>query len=118
MGYLYGPTIQTGAEWLLRFLNGCGLRGSVLYSRFYDGSNATCDWLRSELGGEEDSQVDEAAEHVVDLAATQLEQQGLVTLHESPEMLADGHADYRITLTTKGRAWLQEPFALTFRDME
>ena len=112
MGYTAAHCIEAGALLLLSILEE---KRQVDYSTFYDGTDETADDLRKRLGLEDDWY---SAENVIDLAATQLSEQGLVALRDLETKLADEEPDYTITLTARGRAWLTDRFPLAFRDME
>lgn len=88
--------------------------GRVCYSRFYDGSDEAARRLREVCGCTSDIV---SAELLMDIAAGQLEEQGvarLVTLHNR---LADGENDYAIELTDEGKALLESGRQVRFRDV-
>lgn len=59
-----------------------------------------------------------SAEALIDNAAAQLEQQGIVELTWLETRLVDDEQDYRITLTDSGRSALQARTQLSFHDSE
>lgn len=115
MGYTPGDMVERGARYLLDVLNQCG---EVDYSRFYDGTDETHRELNRALGLDDDWY---CAEHIIDLAAFQLEEQEVVTISELETYLADGEPDYRISLLPRGRRYAaskQLRDRLTFHDAE
>ena len=104
--------IKDGAHYLLSVLES---ESSVPYSRFYDGEDDTHAALNKALGLEDDWY---CAEVILDLAVSQLEEQGLVTTTPLDTFLADGESDYLIAITDAGKKWSTERYRLQFRDME
>lgn len=98
MGYIPREPIERAGAHLLSVLRA---EQSVCYSRFYDGGDETHDLLCRALGLENDWY---SAETLMDEAAAQLADAGVVAIVSLSQVLADGQQDYRITLTDKGRA--------------
>src|SRR5207248_2762898 len=97
----------------------------VRYSRFYDGEDETQEVLLRGMGygpaldgTAEDDYVPECPENLMDLAAAQLEQGGIVKTTDLDDLLADGNEDYLIELTDKGRAFLERGERFRFWDAE
>src|SRR6266496_3402943 len=98
MGYSSADAIQGAGKYLLdRLLEAPKLP----YSTFYDGTDATHEQLTEAVGLEDDGWY--SPEHLVDLAAYELEEQGIVSIQELTSKLADGENDYLIELTAEGR---------------
>ena len=110
MGYSYAHNISKAADYLLEIL--CS-EIHVDYSRFYDGSEETEERLREEMGVDRESVCS-----LIDLAAIQLEEQGIVKTTALDVKLADEHPDYRIELTEEGCEKLVAGYEPKFRDME
>ncbi len=112
MGYQYAQTIEHAAMFLLRVLEEKG--GSVPYSTFYDGTKATEDWLEQSL----ELSDGDGAEGLMDLAAAQLAEQGVVSMETLNSKLSDGENDYLNGLTEEGVRWFTERYPLRFYTSE
>jgi hypothetical protein len=100
MGTVSGPNISKAARRLLADL---ARDGSVLYSRYYDGTAETEARLAAELS------VDAGwtpPAVLFDLAVFHLENENLVERADTDGRLDDGEPDYRITLTPRGRKFV------------
>ncbi len=122
MGFSYANNIEKTGLYLLSLLKG---DGRVRYSRFYDGEDRTQEALLrgmgygSALDGEaEDDYVPECPEHLMDLAAAELERGGIVKTTDLEDLLADESQDYLIELTEKGRAFVESGDRFHFWDAE
>jgi hypothetical protein len=91
MGHVYAHNIEKAVRFLLPILQS---EKCVNYSRFYDGTGECHDKLSATL------EVDDydCAELLMDLAAYQLEELGIVRRIDLEAKLADGENDYRIEL--------------------
>src|SRR5690242_5652653 len=76
----------------------------IPYSRFYDGTVETAKALNRTLGLDENDWLPN--EGLMDLAVAELEDAGFVKTEELPDILADGEADYQVSLTDTGRAFV------------
>jgi len=85
------------------------------FSRFYDGDDETHDLLCHALGLEDDWY---SAEVLLDEAAAQLDNAGIVIITSLPELLVDGEHDYTITLTDEGKSSQQSRKAFRFHDAD
>jgi hypothetical protein len=112
MGYLPCEPIQQAGRYLLSVLRA---EQSVRYSRFYDGSDETCDLLHHALELENDWY---SAEGLMDEAAGQLADAGIVTITSLPELLCDEEHDYRITLTDEGKSFLRSRRVFRFHSVD
>lgn len=120
MGYSYANDIEKAGIYLLGLLKA---EASVRYSRFYDGEDESQEALLRGMGygpalDAEDDYVPECPEHLMDLAAVELEQSGIVTTTELDDLLADENQDYLIELTDKGRGFLEREERFRFWDAE
>jgi hypothetical protein len=106
MGYVYAHNIEKAVRFLLPILES---EKSVNYSRFYDGTAECHDKLSATL------EVDDydCAELLMDLAAYQLEERGIVRRIHLDAELADGEKDYRIELVAGAPTGL-----IQLRDMD
>jgi hypothetical protein len=111
MGYSYEGDIERAGTHLLVILMA---EGEVRYSRFYDGSNETHEALAEAL----EVDPDDCPEHLIDLAAWQLEDQEVVSINQLPDKLADEEPNYLITLTEKGRTLLAQGAKFRYYDAE
>ena len=114
MGYTPAHMIQIAASHLLSVLS---KKPSVKFSHFYDGKTETSDLLAVALGLEEAKDW-YCVEHIVDLAAHELSEQGVVEVIELTDILAEGTNDYEIFVTEKGREPHFSARTLTFLDAE
>ena len=112
MGLSPAHLIEKAAEFLMRELTS---QDKLNYSRFYDGTDKTHQWLLKELGLEGDWY---SAEHLIDLAAAELADMGIVRTIELNSKLSDGEPDYRIEWTENGPDILASGKKLMFRDLE
>ncbi len=115
MGYRPGELIAQAARHLLSVLLE---NRSILYSHFYDGTEETEARICEGIGISLEDGEWYSAEALIDNAAAQLEQQGIVELDWLETRLVDGEPDYRITLTTAGQKALQAGVRLSFFDSE
>ncbi len=115
MGLRPSELIEQAALHLLAVLQ---TQGSVLYSSFYDGNEETNFRLCEGIGITVDDGEWYSAEALIDNAAAQLEQQGIVELMWLETRLVDDEPDYRITLTDTGRSTLQAGTQLSVCDSE
>lgn len=76
----------------------------VRYSLFYDGTEDTSQKLAKAIGIADKDRDWYCAEHVIDLAVFELEEQAIVEKKELPTSLPDGEPDYEIALTEQGRS--------------
>jgi hypothetical protein len=97
MGYVPGEVLEQAAAYLLRELREQG--GSVLYSHFYDGTDARHEEIVRAMGFEDDWY---SPELLLDEAAGLLARAGLVELQPRATLLTDGENDYAIVLTQSG----------------
>jgi hypothetical protein len=106
MGFSYDHDVERAGLYLLGLLKS---EGRVRYSRFYDGTDETYEAIIRAMGYPEegDSYLPECPEHLIDLAAWQLETGGIVKITPLAEKLADGEQDYTIELTEEGRQFLE-----------
>ncbi len=95
MGYSYAENIRAAGQYLLEILD---QNGSVEYARFYDGSETTAHALYTGMGLTIEEGESYCAEHLIDLAAAQLERQGFVHTEILSSKLADGEPNYSIQL--------------------
>ena len=103
MGLRPSELIEQAARYLLTVLLE---NRSILFSRFYDGTDETKARICEGIGiSVEDGEW--SAEALIDNAAPQLEQQGIVELTWLETRLVDDEPDYRITLTDAGRMALK-----------
>jgi hypothetical protein len=112
MGYLPSEPIQQAGRYLLAVLRA---EQPVCYSRFYDGLDETHELLCHALGLEDDWY---SAEVLMDEAAAQLDDAGIVTIASLPGLLIDGQHDYTITLTDQGKSFLRSRKAFRFHDVD
>jgi hypothetical protein len=105
--------IEQAARHLLAVLQ---TQGSILYSSFYDASQEPNARLCEGIGISVEDGEWYSAEALIDTAAAQLEQQGIVELDWLDARLVDDEPDYRITLTDAGRSALQAGTQLWFYD--
>ena len=91
MGYVAASSIEKAIRYLLPILQ---TETWVKYSRFYDGTDKCHDMLSASLGVDDF----DCAELLMDLAAYQLEELGIVRRVDLEEKLSDGENDYRIEL--------------------
>lgn len=115
MGLRHSELIEQAARHLLAVLQ---TQGSVFYSSFYDGSEEANARLCQGIGISIDDGEWYSAEALIDNAAAQLEQQGIVELMWLETRLVDEEPDCRITLTDPGRSTLQAGTQLSFCDSE
>lgn len=115
MGYRPGELIAQAAQHVLTVLLE---NRSILYSHFYDGTEETEARICEGIGISVEDGEWYSAEALIDNAAAQLEQQGIVELDWLETRLMDGEPDYRITLTAAGRMALQSGAPLKFYDCE
>lgn len=94
MGYAYGSQIARAAGYLIEVLTE---RGAVEYSEFYDATEATANRLAAGLRMSAEDAEHYCAELQMDLAASQLEEYGVVTIEALDSKLADGEPNYRIS---------------------
>ncbi len=92
MGYVHASSIAKAVQHLLAILE---TEKSVRYSRFYDGTDECHENLRAAL--EDDDELG-SPELLMDLAAAQLEELGIVRRVDLEDKLADEENDYRIEL--------------------
>jgi hypothetical protein len=118
MGWVNGSDLKPAGDYLLGILKA---EGSVPYSRFYNRDTDYAALAAAVAGrGEEDDEDDVDEEHVhlmIEFAAGQLEDAGLVMFTPLDRKLVDGEPDYTITLTDKGRAFDSSGEAFRYRDM-
>lgn len=112
IGYIPSELIQRAGLHMLSILRVVNL---IRYSRFYDGSDKTADLLCQALGLDDDWH---SAELLMDIAAEQLSNAGIVTLTSLPDRLADEEYDYAITLNEKGKTFLRSRKAFHFYDVD
>jgi hypothetical protein len=93
MGWVYAGNIEKAVRHLLPILE---TEKCVRYSRFYDGTDECHEGLNASLGVDDY----DCAELLMDLAAYQLEELGIVRRVDLEEKLSDGETDYRIELVT------------------
>jgi hypothetical protein len=74
--------------------------------------------LRRGIGINDDDDGWYCAEHLVDIAVVQLEDQGIVAIEQLASTLVDGETDYLIKLTEDGLLRMEDGFEPTYRDME
>lgn len=115
MGLRPSELIEQAARHLLAVLQ---TQGSILYSSFYDGSEEANARLCEGIGISVEDGEWYSAEALIDNAAAQLEQQGIVELEWLEARLVDDEQDYRITLTDAGRSALETGTQLSFYDSE
>ncbi len=113
MGLRPSELIEQAAPHLLAVLQ---TQGSILYSSSYDGSEEANARLWKGIGISVEDGEWYSAEALVDNAAAQLEQQGIVELKWLETRLFDDEPDYRIALTDAGRSVLQAGTRLSFYD--
>lgn len=112
MGTSPASMIQAAGQYVIsRLLE----RNPLPYSTFYDGRDETHEEIRAALGLDDDWY---CAEHLIDLAVFQLEEQEILTIEQLDSQLADGEDDYLIELLPEGRARLLAGFEPTYRHME
>lgn len=97
MGTFPADYIEQAGKFLLDRLLAAG---KLPYSTFFDGTDETHEQLVKSIGLEDDYY---APEHLLDLAAYELEEQEIVEREPLTERLVDGEEDYLITLTPEGR---------------
>jgi hypothetical protein len=112
MGYIPSGPIQQAGLYLLSVLRA---DKSVRYSRFYDGRDETHDLLCQALGLNDDWY---SAEVLMDVAADELCNAGIITIASLPELMSDGEHDYTITLTDEGKSFLRSRKAFRFHDVD
>lgn len=112
MGFVSSEQLNSGGAYLLGVLRA---EGAVPFSRFY---NAETDYAAlASAAGIDESDADHA--HVlIEFAAGQLGDAGLVSFNELPDELIDGERDYRIELTEKGKRFVAAGGNFRFRDMD
>lgn len=115
MGLRPSNLIEQAARYLLTVLLENRL---ILYSHFYDGTDETNARICKGIGISVEDGEWYSAEALIDNAAAQLEQQGIVQLDWLETRLVDDEPDYRITLTDSGRMALQSGTRLKFYDCE
>jgi hypothetical protein len=122
MGYSYANNIEKAGLYLLSLLR---IEQRVRFSRFYDGTDETEEALLRGMGYgpaidgvAEDDYVPDNAATLMDLAAAELEQGGIVKKAMLEDLLEDGHQDYLIELTESGRAFLGRGERFRFWDAE
>ena len=115
MGLQPSNLIEQAARYLLTVLLE---NRSILYSHFYDGTEETNARICEGIGISIEDGEWYSAESLIDNAAAQLEQQGIVQLDWLQTRLVDDEPDYRITLTDAGRMALQSGTRLKFYDCE
>lgn len=115
MGLRPSELIEQAARHLLVVIQD---QGSILYSSFYDGCEETNARLCAGIGISLEDGEWYSAEALIDNAASQLEQQGIVQLDWLDTRLVDDEPDYRITLTDLGRKSLRAGARLKFYDCE
>jgi hypothetical protein len=115
MGYSYACNIERAGTHLLSLLK---IEGTVQYSRFYDGSEETALALAKAMGFDEEEAEWNCPEHLMDLAAGELERAGIVVTGKLPDKLTDGYTNYFIQLTTEGRKWLEGGERFAYWDAE
>jgi hypothetical protein len=117
VGYSYAHDIEKAGLFLLGLL----LReGSVRYSRFYDGTDETQTQLLRGMGYPEEGEDFEPdnPETLMDLAAGELSDGGIVKITFLSEKLSDDEPDYLIELTEKGRSFVEGGGRFEFWDAE
>ena len=114
MGTIPGTLITSAAEYLLDILL---VEESVLYSRFYDGTDETREKLIKGIGITPEDADWYGVEGVMDLVAGLLEREGCVRLVPLAEELADGEPAYRIDLLEDGRKALKDGKLPRFGDV-
>lgn len=115
MGLRPSELIEQAARYLLTVLLE---NRSILYSHFYDGTAETEVRICQGIGISVEDGEWYSAEALIDNAAAQLEQQGIIELTWLETRLVDEEPDYRITLTDAGRSALQAGTQLSFYDSE
>ncbi len=100
MGYSHAENIRTAGAYLLRLLSE---ETTIEYTRFYDGTDDTRLALYASLGLTEEDGEYYCAEHLIDLAAAQLEAQGFIHTETLSSKLADGEPNYSIRLAADAR---------------
>lgn len=111
MGSVYHEDIERAGKYLLSLLR---QYGQVQYLELYDGSDEAHQRLLQNIGADER----EHPELLMDLAAYQLEEMGIVERVELDERLVDGEPDYLVMLTDDGRMLLEDGFVPTYENME
>lgn len=104
MGTTPAQYIERAGKYLLDHLLATG---EVRYSAFFDGSAEKHKQLMEAFGLKDEHY---SAEHLIDLAVFQLEDQEIVEKQSLSSTLEDGEEDYLITLTRKGRKRLAAGF--------
>jgi len=110
-----GTEIKCAGDYLLRILRE---QGRVKYSEFYDGSDETRLKLLQGMEMDEETADWYSAEALLDDAVFLFERRGIVAISRLEEKLADGHNNYEIVLTAKGKQFIKSKQKYTFPDLE
>ena len=104
MGYVNSGRLKIPGKHLLNVLS---KEGSVRYSRFY-GHGTEIEDLARQLRemGDDHNNLDDEAHVVIEFAAAQMEDKGLVTFTDLDDDLEDGEKDFLISLTDAGRDFI------------
>jgi hypothetical protein len=110
-----GELIEQAARYLREILL---VEESVLYSRFYDGTDETRDKLIQGMRITAEDADRYGVEGVMDQAAAGLERAGYVRIVDLEEKLADDEKDYRIDLLEHGRTMFKQGRLPPFHDLD
>lgn len=99
MGHFYKDQIEQAGMYLLEILS---KEQQISFDFFYDGSDKKHKLL-CEVFGIAENNDDSIVEILLDIAAAELEEFGIVSLKQLGSKLFDGEPNYQIKLTAKGR---------------
>lgn len=114
MGLSPAHMIEGAADYVLRILRD---QRQITYRQFYDGTNDTATKIEQAIVSDE-GRGWYSAEGLIDIAVSQLEQQGVVETTPLDDILADGEPNYSIALTALGADALAGKVKLTYWDSE
>lgn len=116
MGAIYAQNVSDAANFLLVFLARAEQK-CVEYSYFYDGTEDRAKDLREWLGLSAVT-ADGVAEHTLDVAIFQLEEEGLISKYTLRYKLSDDEPDFLIVLTEMGSDFVARKKQFIGRTME